>query len=132
MTQAEDVMGSLLKEYLGAPTDASPKALSNSNGNPKKSEDVSADLKDAPVAELEANHGEENRKQEKDSTNSSEKTEGSSATDVGLTVAFSSESKEKEHQFKNVVAIVDPPRVGLHPTVSFIFVFYFGFIFCMS
>lgn len=28
------------------------------------------------------------------------------------------------HQFKNVVAIVDPPRVGLHPTVSkFIYIF---------
>ncbi|KAI8022881.1 hypothetical protein LOK49_LG03G00940 [Camellia lanceoleosa] len=28
-----------------------------------------------------------------------------------------SENNTSTHQFKNVVAIVDPPRVGLHPTI---------------
>jgi tRNA (uracil-5-)-methyltransferase len=118
MAQAEDVMGSLFKEYLGAPTDASPKAFLNSNGNSKKAEDVSADSKDDTVAKLEADHGKENGEQEKDITDSSEKMEVSSAIDVELTAVLSSESKEQGHPFKNVVAIVDPPRVGLHPTVS--------------
>lgn len=129
MTQAEDVMGSLLKEYLGAPTDASPKAILNSNGNSKKSAVVSADSKDNTVTELEANHGEENREQENDITDNSKKMEDSSGTDVGPTVACSSESNEKGHRFKNVVAIVDPPRVGLHPTVSFTFFFGFAMVF---
>lgn len=126
MTQAEDVMGSLLKEYLGAPTDASPKAIlnSNGNGNSKKSAVASADSKDNTVTELEANHEEENREQENDITDNSKKMEDSSGTDVGPTVVCSSESNEKGHRFKNVVAIVDPPRVGLHPTVSFFFFFF--------
>lgn len=31
-------------------------------------------------------------------------------------------------QFKNIVAIVDPPRVGLHPIVSYIISFYFSLL----
>ena len=57
--QAEDVMGSLLKEYLDVPQ--KPDEISN--------------------------------------------TSESGSTSV--------------QQFKNVVAIVDPPRVGLHPVVSY-------------
>ncbi|KAJ4812412.1 hypothetical protein LUZ62_024978 [Rhynchospora pubera] len=109
--KAEDVMGSLLKEYLGAPTDASSKVISNSNGHSKKTEKISEDTN----VKLEATDGQErNGVQEKDITDSSEKKEDISATDAGLTV---SDGKEKQHRFKNVVAIVDPPRVGLHPTV---------------
>ncbi|KAJ3706150.1 hypothetical protein LUZ61_009855 [Rhynchospora tenuis] len=113
--KAEDVMGSLLKEYLGAPTDASSKVISNSNGHSKKSEEVLEDTKNSTIVKLEApDEQESNRVQKKDIIDSSEKTENFSGTDAGLTV---SDGKEKQHRFKNVVAIVDPPRVGLHPTV---------------
>lgn len=45
---------------------------------------------------------------------------------------FSSSASAKSVQhFKNVVAIVDPPRVGLHPTVSSnLFMYYSVYKFC--
>lgn len=67
-SKAENVMGSLLKEYLTSKTD---------------------DQSDSGINDSDVN---------KEETNASE-------------------DSSKIHHFENVVAIVDPPRVGLHPTV---------------
>ncbi|KAJ3679796.1 hypothetical protein LUZ60_016074 [Juncus effusus] len=76
--KAEDVMSSILTEYLGSPT-----AFDNNN----KSNSSSVE------SETEVKCEEEEKTRE-------------------------SEEKDKEQcRFKNVVAIVDPPRVGLHPVV---------------
>ncbi|XP_076907156.1 zinc finger CCCH domain-containing protein 24-like [Bidens hawaiensis] len=66
-SKAEDVMGSLLKEYL---------TKEESDGNTGNKDETSTPEDKSPVTE-----------------------------------------DTKMHRFDNVVAIVDPPRVGLHPTV---------------
>lgn len=78
MQQAEDVMGSLLKEYLTKEPDS----------------------------------------------NNDNKEETSTPDDKSLVVAEDS----KMHRYDNVVAIVDPPRVGLHPTVSNDFFFHINLL----
>lgn len=106
--QAEDVIGSLLKEYL-AP-------------HPKQ-EEISPMEKDVKTSE------------KIDSAEDAIKPETSSDQQLDCQqelCSLESENKDVENQlcstsesgttllqhFKNIVAIVDPPRVGLHPTVS--------------
>lgn len=109
--KAEDVIGSLMKEYLSLP----------------KQQDENSDT--SQNKESEANSAEEN-------INSADcvlGTEDSSSVDhedgCSAIKCSKDETKLEKHcasessstpvqQFKNVVAIVDPPRVGLHPTVS--------------
>ncbi|KAH9288297.1 hypothetical protein KI387_032414, partial [Taxus chinensis] len=118
--KAEDVMDSLLKEYLDMPAEtesdikgdvgdncndeitkecfSQPEEQKTNSSVPANQKNVSAD-------------GECEELRNKDNTNSlgiSSQTNGHSAT------------KKEENvgkQFKDVVAIVDPPRGGLHPTV---------------
>ncbi|CAI9290072.1 unnamed protein product [Lactuca saligna] len=84
-SKAEDVMGSLLKEYLTKKLDS---GISDSDVGIK--EDEKKDIKEVQKEE------ENNSVNEKNNNNNNEK---------------------KMEYFENVVAIVDPPRVGLHPTV---------------
>nr|XP_043636061.1 zinc finger CCCH domain-containing protein 24 [Erigeron canadensis] len=91
-SKAEDVMGSLLKEYLIKEPDESYDA----NIGNKEETSASEDLKDAPEGI------------DKEIKNLKKKEESKCVTDS---------SSSELHQFENVVAIVDPPRVGLHPTV---------------
>ncbi|KAK3012402.1 hypothetical protein RJ639_012051 [Escallonia herrerae] len=110
--KAEDVMGSLLKEYLNPPQ----KPDEVPNGSQRKeitlNEGRSTSLENVPDNEdpcIEVKTGEgmcgciENGSQEL-------------AADQQETCA-SENATNSMQQFKNVVAIVDPPRVGLHPTV---------------
>ncbi|KAI3791447.1 hypothetical protein L2E82_05216 [Cichorium intybus] len=74
-SKAEDVMGSLLKEYLTKKVD---------------------DQSDSGITDSDS---------------------GIADSDVGNKEEASASGNGKIHHFENVVAIVDPPRVGLHPTV---------------
>ncbi|KAL7594998.1 hypothetical protein Lser_V15G29078 [Lactuca serriola] len=87
-SKAEDVMGSLLKEYLTKKLDS---GISDSNVGIK--EDEKKDIKEVKKEE------ENNSVNENNNNNNNNNNE------------------KKMEYFENVVAIVDPPRVGLHPTV---------------
>lgn len=91
-------MGSLLKEYVTKKQDESNDADSGNKEDASASEDKLSEAKD----DAECIKDEE-VKDEKMQDESNCVTENISS---------------KLHQFDNVVAIVDPPRVGLHPTVS--------------
>ncbi|OMO91470.1 hypothetical protein COLO4_18342 [Corchorus olitorius] len=104
--QAEDVIGSLLKEYLNmSEKQATPSSAVDSSDKETgtcEEKDTCAtnghDAGESPCQEPEENGGKEPHDQLQESSTS--KDENSSV-----------------QQFKNVVAIVDPPRMGLHPTV---------------
>ncbi|KAG8387690.1 hypothetical protein BUALT_Bualt02G0047500 [Buddleja alternifolia] len=105
--KAENVVGSLMKEYLSLPQ------------------------KQAEISETPQNKEPEVSSTEEiiDSAECALGTEDSSSVDRanGGSVSICSKDETQLHkpeseitqvqQFKNVVAIVDPPRVGLHPTV---------------
>lgn len=88
-------MGSLLKEYLTKELDENND--SNNNNSNKEETNASEDLKD------EKDEIKEEIEELKEQEESNCVTENDSSM---------------MHRFDNVVAIVDPPRVGLHPTVS--------------
>ncbi|XVF68599.1 hypothetical protein PTKIN_Ptkin11bG0014800 [Pterospermum kingtungense] len=112
-SKAEDVIGSLLKEYLNVSEKQGQfsSALESSDKGIGTCED-----KDTCTTN-EHNDGEsscqetENCKSEDDGKDLQNQLQGSSASKDG---------NSSVQQFKNVVAIVDPPRMGLHPTVSVI------------
>lgn len=100
--QAEDVMGSLLRDDANMPKEQSDYPNISGSGN-----DIPEDST-FPVPE----NGE--------TTSHSE----SNNAEVGGEVQKGSTSRNGKtslQQFKNVVAIVDPPRAGLHPTVRTIY-----------
>ncbi|KAF5183867.1 Zinc finger ccch domain-containing protein [Thalictrum thalictroides] len=105
--KAEDVMGSILKEYLNVP-DNQEETLHMSDTNAKDDNDDQDN--DASVGNDTVNHGNGDVKSASDCAEHS--------------VEELEESEEKyeripttKPQYRNVVAIVDPPRVGLHPVV---------------
>ncbi|KAG6417915.1 hypothetical protein SASPL_120112 [Salvia splendens] len=108
--KAEDVIGSLMKEYLSLPEKKDENRETSENNesgvNSAKENINSVDgvvgAENSTVVNHENGHAmsgcsEDEAKLEKDSTSQS--------------------SSNPMRQYKNVVAIVDPPRVGLHPTV---------------
>ncbi|KAG6415406.1 hypothetical protein SASPL_122817 [Salvia splendens] len=108
--KAEDVIGSLMKEYLSLPEkqDENRETSENNESGVNSAEENINSVDGVVVAENSSvvNHenghavsgcSKDEAKLEKDSTPQS--------------------SSNPMRQFKNVVAIVDPPRVGLHPTV---------------
>ncbi|PIA34532.1 hypothetical protein AQUCO_03700068v1 [Aquilegia coerulea] len=108
--KAEDVMGSILKEYLNVP-DNQEETLHVSDTNAK--DDIDDQDNDPSVDKLNldiANHGDGDVK--------------CATGGAEVSVEELEESEEKngsipttKPQYRNVVAIVDPPRVGLHPVV---------------
>ncbi|XP_058199004.1 zinc finger CCCH domain-containing protein 24 [Rhododendron vialii] len=104
--KAEDVMGSLLKEYLNLPKKQDEISCSSkiNNDEPTSIEenDDSASLK----------LGSRNGK-----STSGCPDNGSHGLDNQPHNSCPMENGSPMLQFKNVVAIVDPPRAGLHPTV---------------
>ncbi|XP_061358766.1 zinc finger CCCH domain-containing protein 24 isoform X2 [Gastrolobium bilobum] len=97
--KAEDVMGSLLREHLNVPKEQvdDPNISSSGSDIPEGSgcpEPENGDM---------ASHCSEN-----------DNTEVGSEVPKGST---SENGNTSTQHFKNVVAIVDPPRAGLHPTV---------------
>lgn len=113
--KAEDVMGSLLKEYLNAPQKIDE--TSNASGTSDK-ETSSAGEKDITSDNLvdpeeSISHDLVSNKSGSDSSANEEK----EAEGIVLGNGTSESGSTSLKQFKNVVAIVDPPRVGLHPIV---------------
>ncbi|KAJ4843555.1 hypothetical protein Tsubulata_007974 [Turnera subulata] len=113
--KAEDVMGSLLKEYINVPQ-KNDKLLGLSEAGKKavpivQEKDTSVDnLQDANrILDLEVENGDSVSRH---SENGGE--EPKNTVEKGCTTENESSSQV---QFKNFVAIVDPPRGGLHPTV---------------
>ncbi|KAF9595807.1 hypothetical protein IFM89_004745 [Coptis chinensis] len=107
--KAEDVMGSILKEYLNMPKKQEDNSyVCDSNGKVETSDRENDVSDDKPNLD---NLGHEN---------------GDVKSVCGHAQTSTEELKESENksgrihtppQYKNVVAIVDPPRVGLHPVV---------------
>ncbi|VVA90409.1 unnamed protein product [Arabis nemorensis] len=102
-SKAEDVMSSLLKEYLDVSQMEEAKPPSNANDDLDKqissTEEMSnsepVDDQSLPTPNI---HEEHQNNEQKDSSSSEPE-------------------RSTKLQFKNVVAIVDPPRPGLHPDV---------------
>lgn len=108
-SKAEDVLGSLLKEYINMPQKPDVPRVSVIN------DDITVDEK-VNCAEN-ATNTEENLVIELENCEDATKciTNGGQESDYQQS-CISASAKSMQH-FKNVVAIVDPPRVGLHPTV---------------
>jgi tRNA (uracil-5-)-methyltransferase len=153
--QAEDVMGSLLTEYLGSPQQDIAASENNSEINDtsnhgdildcsennsgkvdsliqKSENDESQQSRSTPVDLSNCgSHGEPDeadgeKKCEEASSANDEPTNATSANCLEHKKTCQDDTSALKNdvlastacQFKNVVAIVDPPRVGLHPTVS--------------
>ncbi|VAH24920.1 unnamed protein product [Triticum turgidum subsp. durum] len=153
--KAEDVMGSLLTEYLGSPQQHIAASESNSevNGTGKKEDivgdaenngksteslteknesgEINEDLDDGISKELEGGHEQCNeavcnQNSEEASSLVNEESVDAKAADCsehtktrkeGSSISKNDVLAATACQFKNFVAIVDPPRAGLHPTV---------------
>lgn len=113
--KAEDVMGSLLKEYLSVPqrqnevpdfSQSDDKVISNSED---KMESINNALnpEGSSSHELESGKGASGCLENVQRESKNELHNGCSSKDGNISV----------RQFKNFVAIVDPPRGGLHPIV---------------
>uniref|UniRef100_A0A7C9E1I1 Uncharacterized protein n=1 Tax=Opuntia streptacantha TaxID=393608 RepID=A0A7C9E1I1_OPUST len=109
--KAEDVMGSLLKEYLDTPQQRDD-ASNSSDNDEKQNEAADNDIicvdneLDPQKCLLKGDSMETDRTHGSDKSTEDEQNNGQ--------VDDSSTAGER---FKNVVAIVDPPRSGLHPVV---------------
>lgn len=100
-------MGSLLKEYL---------TLSAKH---QESSEVEKDEKDIKISEVKLDSAKDAVEPDESSGQQEFRSleNGSAGTESQL-CSTSESSTASLQQFKNIVAIVDPPRVGLHPTVS--------------
>ncbi|KAJ4726020.1 zinc finger CCCH domain-containing protein 24-like [Melia azedarach] len=112
--KAEDVMGSLLKEYLNPPQKQDEHASDSSN-----KEITTAEEKDSFKDNVIENEGGSSGVDPENGVGASECSEGGGKEPQSqLQKSCTSEDGNfSVQQFKNVVAIVDPPRGGLHPTV---------------
>ncbi|KAL8501476.1 hypothetical protein ACS0TY_020850 [Phlomoides rotata] len=108
--KAEDVIGTLMKEYLSL----AQKSDQNSDmSQSKQSEENSAEEN---LSSADPVHGTEDTSSV-DHENGSSASKSNDGTKLDKNCVLET-SISPVQQFKNVVAIVDPPRVGLHPTVS--------------
>uniref|UniRef100_A0A0D6R868 Methyltransferase domain-containing protein n=1 Tax=Araucaria cunninghamii TaxID=56994 RepID=A0A0D6R868_ARACU len=118
--KAEAVMDSLLKEYLDMPTemecDISGNVSDKTNGNITNEHTIQPEEKEANPS-LSANESEV----EDDTVKECQKQDNRSTTSLDITKTNGCSEINKDEnvpkQFKDVVAIVDPPRSGLHPVV---------------
>lgn len=108
--KAEDVIGSLMKEYLSLPEkqDENRETSENNEAEASSTEENinSVDCVVRTEDSSAVNH--ENASGASECLNGETNLEKDSTPQTSCTAV---------RQFKNVVAIVDPPRVGLHPTV---------------
>lgn len=148
--QAEDVMGSVLKEYLASPAkvDGLLDIEEKKNQENTTSTEKTDSIVNASKTDGESSTGSENGKSmciDQDTTPTEnmystdraaepeEKTGLECTNGKSLSESSADDTTEPATQlkkcssdnlttpvqhFKNVVAIVDPPRAGLHPTVS--------------
>lgn len=110
-------MGSLLKEYLNLPQKSDEISNTSESSDKDIATPVEKDTSIDNVLEPEENssHDHVNNKSASDCLEN-----GGQETGIQQQGNGTSESGNTSvPQFKNVVAIVDPPRVGLHPIVSY-------------
>ncbi|KAF2932498.1 hypothetical protein DAI22_04g002000 [Oryza sativa Japonica Group] len=167
--KAEDVMGSLLTEYLGSPQQDIPVSegavsgtvkdeevidssknsgenldssmQKNDNGESQQLGDAPADSSSSAIDEIKGNsndrvgnglegshdeynevagediHGEASLINESVDLKVSDCLEDRKTSDDGSSISNNDVTAATACQFEDIVAIVDPPRVGLHPTV---------------
>ncbi|XP_075490786.1 zinc finger CCCH domain-containing protein 24 isoform X1 [Primulina tabacum] len=107
--KAEDVIASLMKDYLASAkklddiSDASENNEETINANKEKMTDADHVLGPEDSSSIDHENGSSGSKCSRDENELQKK--------------FTLKSSDPLQQFKNVVAIVDPPRAGLHPTV---------------
>ncbi|KAJ4971355.1 hypothetical protein NE237_004454 [Protea cynaroides] len=114
--KAEDVMGSLLKEYLNAPlekyeTEHAPESGEEDTHDRDKVEDASVEK----ILDLEENS--ERKLSDVKSASSCPIKGGEEFEDPIKTSCILEDNNKQVPTYKEVVAIVDPPRGGLHPVV---------------
>ncbi|EOY34334.1 Zinc finger family protein isoform 1 [Theobroma cacao] len=109
-SKAEDVIGSLLKEYLNV---SEKEAQLSSALESRDREVVTCEEKNTYMTN--ANNAGESSCQEPE--NQTSETDGKELQNELQESSTSKDENSSVQQFKNVVAIVDPPRMGLHPTV---------------
>lgn len=109
-SKAEDVIGSLLKDYLNMSEKQAQlsSALESSDKGLVTSEEKDTCSTNGDKDGETSCQEPENCKSENDAKELQNQLQGSSTPEDG---------NSSVKQFKNVVAIVDPPRMGLHPTV---------------
>ncbi|KAL3849441.1 hypothetical protein ACJIZ3_011323 [Penstemon smallii] len=108
--KAEDVIGSLMKEYLSAPQKPDELYVTSQDNVPEidTAENINSN---------DFGPGPESNSSSIDHDNSCSPSKCPKDENPLLENCTSEIKSIPEQQFKNVVAIVDPPRVGLHPTV---------------
>ncbi|XP_059660584.1 zinc finger CCCH domain-containing protein 24 [Cornus florida] len=105
--KAEDVMGSLLKEYLNLPQKQDEVSNASESNNEEIINVESRGTCNDNVADP----------KDGESASGCSKNGNPELTKQLLNSCTSESGTTSMRQFKNVVAIVDPPRAGLHPTV---------------
>lgn len=112
-------MGSLLKEYLNVPKEQVDDPIISGSSNDVSEGGACQEPENGEMA----SHCSENN----DAEVGSEVQNGSSSENGNTSAQNNSENGNSTAQhFKNVVAIVDPPRAGLHPTVRIILYGFFS------
>ena len=114
-------MGSLLKEYLNVPRRQNevPDFSKSTDKVTSNSEDKTESINDVLDPEDSSSH---NLESGKVASGCSENVEQESKNELH-SCCSSKEGNSSVPQFKNFVAIVDPPRGGLHPIVSTCFLY---------
>ncbi|KAJ0084899.1 hypothetical protein Patl1_30710 [Pistacia atlantica] len=111
--KAEDVMGSLLREYLNVPQKQDEHAFESNDKETATTEENDSSVDNVLHSEGSSGHEPENGVSPSECSESGGK-EPQNQVQKSCT---SEDENSFVQQFKNVVAIVDPPRGGLHPTV---------------
>lgn len=111
--KAEDVMGSLLREYLDDPQKQDD--TSNPSDNDKKQNGTPENQNSLMKNEADPEDCTNEVNLDVDHACGSDK--GEQDLQTNLQINTTNGGSAQKQQFKNVVAIVDPPRSGLHPVV---------------
>lgn len=109
-------MGSLLREYLNVPEKQGDHVFKSNDKEIATTEEKDSSLDNVLHSEGSSVHEPENGVGTSECEESSRK-EPQNQVQKGCT----EDENSSVRQFKNVVAIVDPPRGGLHPTVRNMF-----------
>lgn len=108
--KAEDVMGSILKEYLNVPNKQEGNSDASDNNVKVDTDDQDNDVS---VDKLNADVVDNGMGDVKSVPGSAEH----SVEELSECEEKNKITRTPDPQYKNIVAIVDPPRVGLHPVV---------------
>ncbi|KAK1398448.1 Zinc finger CCCH domain-containing protein 24 [Heracleum sosnowskyi] len=116
-SKAEDVLGSLLKEYINVPQKPDISQVSVINDDVTVDEKVSLAENETDTLTENETDTENNLIMGLENCEDATKCITNEGQEGDSHQSCSAASAKSVQHFKNVVAIVDPPRVGLHPTV---------------